>query len=64
MVPGQGFPLYFLQDDLFDVMKDPLMIKADISSKSTVKKVIIDNESSVDVLYYDAFLQMGYKREL
>lgn len=39
------------------------MIKTNIGPNSIVEKVIIDRKSSVDVLYYDMFLSMGYTRK-
>lgn len=43
--------------------EDPLVITIDIGIIATIKRVIINCESSMDVLYYDAFIKMVYKRE-
>ena len=61
-----GLDISFSEEDLDRIMhphEDPLVISTDIGPNSTLNKVIIDNGNSVDVLYYDAFIQMGYKRE-
>lgn len=41
----------------------PLIIKADIGLNSIVEKFMKDSGSYVDVLYYNTFIKMGYKRE-
>lgn len=39
------------------------MIKADIGHRSIVERVILDIGSSMNVLYHNTFIKMGYKRE-
>lgn len=39
------------------------MIKVDIDPNSHVTKVLVTNGSLEDVLYFEAFLKMGYKKE-
>ena len=41
---------------------DPLVIRAIVANK-TVHKVLIDNESSVDIIFASAFDKMGIRRE-
>ncbi|KAI0503865.1 hypothetical protein KFK09_014808 [Dendrobium nobile] len=44
--------------------QDPLVISAGIGDPCyKVKRILIDNESSVDVLFYSIFLNMGLARE-
>uniref|UniRef100_UPI003D6546B2 hypothetical protein n=1 Tax=Flagellimonas beolgyonensis TaxID=864064 RepID=UPI003D6546B2 len=38
---------------------DPLVISPVIGN-SEVKRVLIDNGASVDILFHDAFIKMGY----
>ena len=39
---------------------DPLVITPVIGN-SPVRRVLVDNGASVDVLFYDAFIKMGYE---
>lgn len=43
---------------------DPLVINARLGDLCyNMKKILVDNESSVDVLFYSTFLNLGLKRE-
>lgn len=43
--------------------EDLLVIEANIGANCRVTIVMVENDSIVDVLYYNAFLKMGYTRE-
>lgn len=58
--------IYFSEEDLNRVMQpheDPLGISAYIGPNNMVNRVIVDNGSFANVLYNNAFIKMGYKRE-
>lgn len=60
-------PISFFEEDLGKIFKpheDPLVIEGVISGDCRVSKVMADNGSTVEILYYSAFLKMGYKREI
>ena len=55
-------PIVFDDSDLDGVKfphDDPLVITP-IIGNSPVKRVLVDNGASVDILSYDAFIKMGY----
>lgn len=44
--------------------EDPLIITTDIGPNATSEKVMIGSESLMNVLYYNAFIKMGCKKEV
>ncbi|XP_043687560.1 uncharacterized protein LOC122638777 [Telopea speciosissima] len=58
-----SYPITFFDEDLIDIQKhhdDALVIKMVITN-CMVGRILVDNGSSVDVLYYDAFEKMLLK---
>lgn len=64
--PHSEEPISFSEEDLESVIKpheDLLIIGADIGDDCRVGKIMIDNGSVMDILYYNTFVKMGLKRE-
>ena len=54
------YSIAFLSDDLRGIRTshdDPMVISL-VIAKHDVKRIIVDNESSTDILFYDAFQRM------
>lgn len=63
-IPYSKESISFFEEDLGRIInphEDTLIIEADVSEDCRVGKVMVDNGSIMDILYYNAFLKMGYK---
>lgn len=57
-------PLYFFDEDLGDILpdhNDPLVITAYMANFE-VRRVFVDQGSSVDIMFYDLFKTLGLMR--
>ena len=61
----QGEPIIFTDEELADVDSeecDPMVITAGVG-RYNVKRILVDQGSSADILFWDAFSSMGLSRE-
>lgn len=59
-------PISFSEEYLGSIIRPhecPLIIEVDIGDDCKVGKIMIDNSSTMDILYYSTFVKMGLKRE-